>query len=65
MLKKIHNKADMLEGCINRMCVVDSQNELINLYAYLNLYATDLYRLNRERLYIVEYGDQEPPTVDL
>lgn len=63
-IKEIKNKADMMTGCENRMCVTDDREELFKMYAYLTLYATDLYRLNRERLVIAKYGDDEPPAID-
>lgn len=64
-IKEIRNKTDMMEGCKNRMCITDDRDELLNLYASLTLYASDLYRLNRERLFITEYGDGETPTIEL
>lgn len=49
-LKKIHNMSDMLIGCRNRMCVTDDYDELFRMFAFLILYANDLYRLNKQRL---------------
>lgn len=64
-IKEIRNKTDMLEGCKNRMCTTDDREELSNLYMSLTLCAADLYHLNRERLFIEEYGDEKSPTVEL
>lgn len=35
-LNKIHIECDMLKGNINRMCVSDDVDELINMYLYAN-----------------------------
>lgn len=35
-LNKIHVEKDMLIGNINRMCVSDDVDELINMYLYAN-----------------------------
>lgn len=64
-IKEIQNKTDMLVGCKNRMCITDDRDELLRLYANLTLYATELYRLNYERLFIAEYGDEESPVVGI
>ncbi len=48
--KQIQNTTDMLEGCKNRMCVTDDENELSRLYTSLNLYAADLFRENLKRI---------------
>lgn len=64
-IKEIRNKTDMMVGCKNRMCITDDRDELLSLYASLTLYAAELYRLNRERLFIAEYGDDNSPTVEL
>ena len=64
-IKEIRNKVDMLKGCKNRMCITDDREELARLYMSLTLYAADLYRLNHERLFIAEYGDDESPTIEL
>lgn len=58
LLKKIYNKSDMIEGCVNRMCTVDSFDELLKMYAFLNLHASNLYSLNRERLYNQKADDE-------
>lgn len=58
-LKEIRIKTDMMEGCINRMCITDDRDELLSLYASLTLYASKLYYLNRERLFFAEYGDDD------
>lgn len=63
-VKEIMRKSEMLEGCMNRMCVTDDSDELLRLHSFLVLYASDLYRLNRNRLYIEEYGDKESPSID-
>lgn len=63
--KEIFNKVDSLNGCVNRMCVTDDYDELLRMLSYLNLYASDLYRLNRQRLYFKEHGDKELPAIDL
>lgn len=63
--KEIVRKTKMLEGCMNRMCITDDSDELSRLHSSLVLYASDLYRLNRNRLYIEEYGDKESPSIDL
>lgn len=63
--KKILSKSKLLEGCNNRMCVTEDDEELRRLYACLTLYAAELYHLNRERLYLEECGDAEPPVVKL
>lgn len=47
---RIMNEADMLEGCKNRMCITDDEDELSQLYICLNLYAANLYRMNLERI---------------
>ncbi|WP_343250597.1 hypothetical protein [Diplocloster hominis] len=60
-IKEIRSNTNMLEGCKNRMCITDEREELLNLYASLTLYAAELYRLNRERLFLAEYGDSTPP----
>lgn len=64
-IKEIRIKIDMMEGCKNRMCTTDDRDELLSLYASLTLYAAELYRLNCKRLFIAEYGDDNPPTVEL
>lgn len=64
-VNEVLNKADELDGCKNRMCITDDRDELFKLYAFLTLYAADLYRLNCQRLYIGEYGDKKPTTIDL
>lgn len=64
-IKEIHIKTDMMEGCKNRMCITDDREELLGLYSSLTLYAADLYHLNRERLFIAEYGNGDLPTVEL
>lgn len=48
--KRILNEADMLEGCKNRMCITDDENELSRLYISLNLYAANLYQMNLNRI---------------
>ena len=50
MRNRIYNKADMLEGCKNRMCVTDDEKELSRLYVGLNLYAADLFNMNLKRI---------------
>lgn len=64
-IKEIRNKIDMMEGCKNRMCITDDRDELLNLHASLTLDTAELYRLNRERLFIAEYGDDNSPTIEL
>lgn len=64
-IKEIRNKIDMMEGCKNRMCITDDRDELLSLYAFLTLDIAELYRLNRERLFIAEYGDDNSPTIEL
>lgn len=64
-VNEVLNKADALEGCKYRMCITDDRDELLDLYAYLSLYAAELYRLNCQRLYIGEYGDEKPPIINL
>lgn len=64
-VKEILDKSECLEGCKNRMCVTGDCEELIKMYSCLTLYAAELYRLNRERLFIKEYDDTEPPVVKL
>lgn len=64
-IKEIRNKIDMMEGCKNRMCITDDRDELLSLYAFLTLDTAELYRLNRERLFIAEYGDDNSPTIEL
>lgn len=59
-IKEIRNKGDMMVGCMNRMSLTDDREELFNMYAYLTLYAVDLYRLHCRRLFISEYGDVNP-----
>lgn len=48
--KQIQNTTSMLEGCKNRMCITDDENELSQLYNSLNLYAADLFRENLKRI---------------
>lgn len=64
-IKEIRNKTKMMEGCKNRMCITDDRDELLSLYASLTLYTAELYRLNHERLFIAECGDDDPSTVEL
>lgn len=64
-IKEIRNKTDMLVGCKNRMCITDDREELAKLYMSLTLYAADLYRLNYDRLFIAEHGDDGLPTIEL
>lgn len=64
-IKEIQIKTDMMEGYKNRMCITDDREELLGLYSSLTLYAADLYYLNRERLFIAEYGDGDPPMIEL
>lgn len=47
---QIYNEADMLEGCKNRMCITDDENELSRLYVSLNLYAANLFQMNLKRI---------------
>lgn len=58
LLRKIYNKSDMIKGCVNRMCTADSSDELLEMYAFLNLHASSLYSLIRERLYDQEADDE-------
>ena len=36
-LNRIRNEKDMLNGNINRMCVVDDSDELLKMYHFANL----------------------------
>lgn len=47
---KIYNAVNMLEGCKNRMCIADDEDELLRMYASLNLHAANLFRMNLERI---------------
>ena len=42
---------DLLNGCINRMCVTDSEEELTELSLFAVAYIVKLYRWNCKRLY--------------
>ena len=42
-LNELRFIADMLLGCKNRMFLTDSEEELIRLYAFLSMYASQLY----------------------
>lgn len=44
------NLAEMLKGCINRMCVTRDQTELSNLYESANEYLHRLYFASEHRI---------------
>ena len=46
----IMNEADMLNGCKNRMCITDDEDELSRLYVSLNLRAANLFQMNLKRI---------------
>ena len=41
---------DMLKGNINRMCVTDSRDELMMMYAWANKRLNSIMTMNEERL---------------
>lgn len=49
-IKQIHKEADMIDGCKNRMCVTDDEEELSLLYVSLNLRAANLFNMNLRRI---------------
>lgn len=53
------HKYDMLKGCINRMFVTDSPNEIEDLLKNAILDLTDIYNANHERVLEQRYGDKE------
>lgn len=48
--KKLDNELDMLKGNINRMCVTDSRDELMTMYAWANKRLNCIMTMNEERL---------------
>ncbi len=48
--QRISNVADMLNGCKNRMCITDDEDELSQLYVSLNLYESNLFQMNLRRI---------------
>lgn len=64
-VKEILDKSECLDGYINRMCVTSNCEELMKMYSFLTLCAAEFYHLNRERLFIKEHSDAEPPVVKL
>lgn len=60
-VKEVLNKAEYMQGCKNRMCITDDPDELMCIYTHLTLFAADLYRLNCERLQIIESFKENPP----
>ena len=55
MNKRTDNVADMLRGNINRMCVTDSKEELLQMYAYANIRLNEIFVENRERIKAQKY----------
>ena len=47
---KLDNELDMLKGNINRMCVTDSRDELMTMYAWANKRLNSIMTMNEERL---------------
>lgn len=48
---------DMLEGCKNRMCVCETEEELDRLFISIIQYAEKLYTQNKRRLYVMSNPD--------
>lgn len=47
--KQIDHECDMIEGNINRMCVTDDKDELMNMFETAILRLCDIYKLSRRR----------------
>ncbi|MBC5712494.1 hypothetical protein H8S75_31830 [Hungatella sp. L12] len=56
---QILNEADMLEGCRNRMCITDDEQELERLYCGLGLRAANLYHMNLRRIREMESNGED------
>lgn len=48
--KEMINKTDLLEGCVNRICVTDDYEEIISLYASARGLLIDIVKYNSHRL---------------
>ena len=48
--QKLDIELDMLKGNINRMCVTDSRDELMMMYAWANKRLNSIMAMNEERL---------------
>ena len=48
--QKLDIELDMLKGNINRMCVTDSRDELMMMYAWANKRLNSIMTMNEERL---------------
>jgi hypothetical protein len=48
--RQLNNEKDMLQGNINRMCVTDSKDELMHMYAWANIRINEIFRENRDRI---------------
>lgn len=49
-LKEVFNECDMLKGNINRMCVTDDLEELLNVYTYAKCRLDSVFNANYFRL---------------
>lgn len=49
--QKKENIIELLNGCRNRMCITDSEEELTNLAWFAVKYIVELYNWNRKRLF--------------
>ena len=48
--QKIDIEMDMLQGNLNRMCVTDSKDELLQMYAYANIRLNTIFTENNNRI---------------
>lgn len=59
-LQSAHNEYDMLKGCINRLFVTDSKEELFRLYHSAIVYLTKIHQYHYIRLEYPE-SQEDPP----
>ena len=57
MRKDLEFELDMLRGNLNRMCVCDTKEELLDMFAFACMRLNDIYKMNKTRIY--EKGEVE------
>ena len=51
---EFRNEIDSLHGCINRICVTDSESELLSMYYYANIYLLNIMSYRRSQIFLKE-----------
>lgn len=62
VLQEARITASMVEGCKNRMCICDTEEELDKLFIGIMIHAQNLYKQNQRRLFLKQHPAVVEPT---